>query len=523
MKPHFLLALVFILSFVQLNAQIPQIDVKHYKIELSVNDDDDTIKVLENISFAHINIEKPIVFNLKSLNKKGKGMHISALSVSGHNSNFTHKNDSLYIYIKDRDALDNYELSIAFQGIPQDGLVIGKNKFGARTFFGDNWPNRAQNWFVCNDHLSDKSSVEFIVTAPQKYTIVANGALLSVQKKKKRKTFHFSSMVPIPTKVMIVGIAKLSQTLSGTVQGTSVKSFTYPESQSEANSDLSVAPNILEFFSEYIAPYAFEKLDNVQSTTRFGGMENAGCIFYDENALDGTGSAEHLIAHEIAHQWFGNSVTEKDWSQLWLSEGFATYLTNIYIEQTKGELAFQEQLKKDRNKIISFEKRYQHPVVDQSYRSLMDLLNPNSYQKGGWVLHMLRGEIGDDLFKETISAYYQKYRLSNADSKDFQNVVEQISGTDLDWFFKQWLHTAGHPKLDIDANIESRKLSLQVNQKENIFRFPFKIEIHCTEGPTIKRTLNITQISTLKDIITRYPIKFVVFDPEIELLFERVK
>ena len=161
-----------------------------------------------------------------------------------------------------------------------------------------------------------------------------------------------------------------------------------------------------------------------------------------------------------------------------MSEGFATYLTNIYIEQTKGELAFQEQLKKDRNKIISFEKRYQHPVVDQSYRSLMDLLNPNSYQKGGWVLHMLRGEIGDDLFREALSAYYQKYRLSNADSKDFQNVVEQISGTDLDWFFKQWLYTAGHPKLDIHANIESRKLSLQVNQKENIFRFPFKIEIY---------------------------------------------
>jgi len=107
-------------------------------------------------------------------------------------------------------------------------------------------------------------------------------------------------------------------------------------------------------------------------------MENAGCIFYDENALDGSGNAEDLIAHEIAHQWFGNSATEKDWSHLWLSEGFATYLTNIYIEQNKGKQAFKEQLKKDRKRIVSFEKRYRHPIVDQSYKNLMDLLNPLS-------------------------------------------------------------------------------------------------------------------------------------------------
>ncbi len=522
MKPSIIFGFVLFILASQLNAQIDQIDIRHYKIDLTVRDLDDTIEVIEDIYFSHVNMLKPIVFNLKSVNQEG-GMLVSSLTVSGHDAEFLHRNDSLYVMIDKPSENHYYELSINFKGVPRDGLVIGKNKFGSRTFFGDNWPNRAQNWFACNDHLSDKASVEYIVHTPQKYTVVANGGLVSVQKNKKIKTFHYSSTVPIPTKVMVVGIAELNQSLSGTINGTSVKSFTYPESETEANKDLNMAPSILDFFSEYIAPYAFEKLDNVQSTTRFGGMENAGCIFYDENALDGTGSAEDLIAHEIAHQWFGNSVTEKDWSQLWLSEGFATYLTNIYIEQTKGEQAFQEQLKKDRKRIVSFEKRYRHPVVDQSYKSLMDLLNPNSYQKGGWVLHMLRGEIGNDLFQEAMRAYYQKYQLSNADSKDFQNVVEQVSGTDLDWFFNQWLHIAGHPKLEIDANIENRELQLHVNQKENIFSFPFKIEIHCTEGPSIKRTLNISQQSTHKDIITRYPIKFIVFDPDVELLFERIK
>ena len=518
--------LLFVILFWYSNsskAQIEQIDVLHYKIDLRVDDITDTINVSETIYFSHTDEKKPIVFNLKSLNKFGKGMRVSKTSMDSKAIEFLHKNDSLYLFVEPSTEDKKYEIDISFKGVPVDGLVIGENKFGNRTFFGDNWPNRAHNWFVCNDHLSDKASVEFIVHAPQQYTVVANGALVSVKKRKKIKTFHYSSMVPIPTKVMVVGIAQFSMDVAGIADGTLVQSFTYPENKQEAGEDLSLAPDILDFYTAYIAPYEFEKLDNVQSTTRFGGMENAGCIFYDEDALNGTKSAENLIAHEIVHQWFGNSATEKDWPHLWLSEGFATYLTNIYIEKTKGNLAFKAQLEQDRKKVVNFDKRYHHPVVDIDHQSLMDLLNPNSYQKGGWVLHMLRAEIGDDLFQECIQTYYQKYKRSNANSKDFQHVVETVCDRDFSTFFNQWLHRAGHPKLQIKSSFENRRLSLEINQKEEIFNFPLKVEIKCTEGPTIQRKIQVSQENTKKDIVTSYPITEVIIDPEVELLFELVK
>lgn len=523
MKQNFLLSFLLLWFIGLCTAQIEQIDVRNYKIDLSVNDLSDTIEVSETISFSHLNRNEPIVFNLKSINTDGNGMSVSSVSHKEEELKFSHQNDSLYVFVNTPSENHYYELNISFKGVPIDGLVIGENKFGKRTFFGDNWPNRAQNWFVCNDHLSDKASVEFIVHVPAQYTVVANGKLTSVEKRRKVKIFRYLSMVPIPTKVMVVGIAEFSEEVSGNVEGIVIQSFTYPENEKEAGKDLSLAPSILDFYISYIAPYEFEKLDNVQSTTRFGGMENAGCIFYDEDALDGTQSAENLIAHEIVHQWFGNSATEKDWPHLWLSEGFATYLTNIYIEETKGELAFKAQLEQDRKRVVNFDKRYHHPVVDVDYMSLMDLLNPNSYQKGGWILHMLRAEIGDELFQKCIQTYYQKYSRSNADSKDFQDIVEAVCDKDFSTFFNQWLHQAGHPRLQINSKFENRKLSLEINQKEGVFSFPLTVEIKCTEGPTIQRKIWVTQETTQKDIITSYPITEIVIDPEVELLYELVK
>jgi aminopeptidase N len=522
MKPKIIFGFVLFILASQLNAQIDQIDIRHYKIDLTVKDLDDTIEVVEDIYFSHENTLKPIVFNLKSVNHEG-GMLVNSLTVSGHTSKFLHRNDSLYVMIDQPSENNYYELSLNFKGVPRDGLIIGKNKFGSRTFFGDNWPNRAQNWFACNDHLSDKASVEYIVHTPQKYTVVANGELISLKKRKKINTFHYFSMIPIPTKVMVVGIAALNIDVSGAVEGKLVQSFTYPESTMDARKDLSIAPAILEYYSEYIGPYEFEKLDNVQSTTRFGGMENAGCIFYDENALDGSGRSENLIAHEIAHQWFGNSVTEKDWPELWISEGFATYLANLYLENKRGTSAFKAQLKKDREDVIAFEKKYKHPVLDTNHQELMRLLNPNSYEKGSWILHMLRIEIGDVLFQKCLQNFYAKFRRSNADTKDFQKIVEETCNRNYNVFFNQWLRKPSHPKLQIEYSIDDRKVSLQINQKEQTFSFPLKVEIHCTDGPIIQRTIRISQQSTHKEIISSYPVKFIVIDPEVELLFERVK
>ena len=521
MKPLLLLGFVLALFSGQYNAQIDQIDVSHYKIDITVSDDSDTIKVLETIRFQHIDPSEPILFNLASVQKDGKGMVVQELLLNQTKAHFLHRNDSLKIDWRKEESNHTFELIILFKGIPIDGLVIGQNKYGSRTFFGDNWPTRAQNWFACNDHLSDKATVDFMVTAPKKYDVVANGSLLSVIKEKHTKTHHYSSSIPLPTKVMVVGIAEMYSEEAGVINGTTVNSYVYPNNNKKAAYDLALAPSILAFYIDYIAPYEFEKLDNVQSTTRFGGMENAGCIFYDENALKGSRSSENLIAHEIVHQWFGNSATEKDWSHLWLSEGFATYLTNVYIEQTKGTEAFQTQLRKDRIRVLAFEKKYKHPVIDTSYTSLMNLLNPNSYQKGAWVLHMLRTEIGDSLFHLSIQKYYQTYRLSNANSKDFQKIVENICRRDLNWFFEQWLYNAGHPKLKITSKIDGQILTLKITQQTSLFSFPLKVAIEFESGAMINEVINISKKNTLLEFYREHEsIKSFELDPEVQLLFE---
>lgn len=500
--------------------QLSQIDVQSYQIDLTVNDTSDTIYVKERINFDHIDLSKSISFNLASVNSTGKGMQVLKVIHGKDELDYKHAENLLNLNNFRPKSSENIEVEVYFKGVPIDGFVIGKSKFGSRTFFGDNWPNRAQNWFACNDHPSDKATVEYVVNVPSHYEVVANGQLISKKINKKSVVYQYKSNVVLPTKVMVVGIANLSEKQSGTVAGIPVFSAVYPENEKDAFFDFEIAPSILQFFIDYIAPYEFEKLTNVQSTTRFGGMENAGCIFYDENSINGTRSSENLIAHEIVHQWFGNSASEKDWPHLWLSEGFATYLTNIYIQETKGEKAFQVQMEKDRSKVIAFSKRYNHPVVDSNYSDLMDLLNANSYQKGAWVLHMLRFEIGDSLFQQSIRTYYQKFRLSNADSKDFQKVVEFVTNSDLDWFFKQWLYRVGQPNLKINTKLDNNLVSLAINQQGDIFRFPLTVEIKLKNGQLLKEKLQITEKETNFNKTFSSEVESIRIDPDVELLFQ---
>ena len=510
----------FLIISSQIFSQFSQIDVKSYKIDLTVNDKNDTIRVKEKVVFDYTDLSKSISFNLASVNSSGKGMQVLKVIQGKNELDFKHKENLLILNNFRPTNSKNIEIEIHFKGVPIDGLVIGKNKFGARTFFGDNWPNRAQNWFACNDHPSDKATIEYVVVAPSHYEVVANGKLISKKMNKKSVVYHYQSQVVLPTKVMVVGIANLSEKQIGTLAGIPVFSAVYPENEKGAFYDFDMAPSILQFFVDYIAPYEYEKLSNVQSTTRFGGMENAGCIFYDENSINGNRSSENLIAHEIVHQWFGNSASEKDWPHLWLSEGFATYLTNIYIQKTKGEKAFQTQMEKDRSKVIAFSKRYNHSVVDTTYTDLMDLLNANSYQKGGWVLHMLRTEIGDSLFQQSVRTYYQKYRLSNADSKDFQKVIESVSNRDLDWFFKQWLYQSGQPNLKIDKKLDQNSFSISIVQQGKVFRFPLTIEFKLKNGQLLNEKIQITEKETSFKKVFSSELESIRIDPDVELLFQ---
>jgi aminopeptidase N len=296
----------------------------------------------------------------------------------------------------------------------------------------------------------------------------------------------------------------------------------YPQDSTKGFYDYALTPEIVKFFSNYIAPFPYKKLANVQSKTIFGGMENASAIFYAESSVTGNRSEEDLMAHEIAHQWFGDAASEKSFAHVWLSEGFATYFTNLYWEHKYGKEAMIKRLKKDREDVILFAKTSTRAVVDAT-KDLMSLLNAYSYQKGGWILHMLRSEVGDTTFQKIIQAYYNQYKGSNADTRDFEAVAEKISGKELTWFFDQWLYRPGIPKIFTQKVIDKKGISIIIEQRQKEpyqFTLPVVIEPSNTKG--MVRFLQITnhKHTFLLSSDKKAAINFGLQDV---LLFEEVK
>ena len=480
-----LLALLFVLACCfQLAAQPynPAIDVLHYDFSLLLNDSTNTIRGDALITLQFREQTPSFALDLTSGDKNDNGMTVTSVTENGRPVPFTQDHDRLVIQTPGAPGRQ-HAYRIEYHGIPADGLIISKNKFGRRGFFGDNWPNRAHNWLPCVDHPSDKATLDFRITAPDHYTVVANGALQSEKNLPDHlKLTHWKESEPLAPKIMVIGVADFAVDHPGDALNIPVWNYVYKENKEIGFHSYAVALDILPFYITHIGPYPFEKEGNVQSRTRFGGLENASAIFYYENSV-GSPGIESLMAHEIAHQWFGDAATETQWQHLWLSEGFATYMTLCYLENKYGPDTLKKSLVKDRQKVIEFEKKRYTPVIDTSVRNdYMQLLNPNSYEKGGWVLHMLRRSLGDTLFWKGIAAYYKDYRNRNASTADFERVMDSVSGKDLHVFFHQWLEQPGHPQLTISWKYDPDKKAvlIDITQRSGLFSFPLEYAIDGT-------------------------------------------
>lgn len=503
------------------------VDVLHYSFALELTDKSDSIKGEAGIKFVRKKNVKSVSFDLSGIDKTGRGMKVVKTSIQYESETkipFLQKGDKLFIELPSSEKKDTLTVYVMYTGIPADGLIISKNKYGDRTFFADNWPNRAHHWIPCKDEPDDKASFEFIVFAPSHYKVISNG----IRKEEVIQDFgvkltHWKEEAPQPTKVMVIGAARFAtKTYDNSPKDIPVSAWVYPQDSTKGFYDYAIAPDILKFFSDYIAPFPYRKLANVQSKTIFGGMENASAIFYAESSVTGDRSSEDLLAHEIAHQWFGDMASEKSFAHLWLSEGFATFLTNYYWEKKYGKVAAAKRWKENRDEVIAFAKQNPRPVVD-STKDLMSLLNANSYQKGAWVLHMLRHEVGDSTFQKIIQTYYNQYKGGNAETRDFEAVAEKISGKELTWFFDQWLYKAEIPNLSLKwQHVDSVvMITPYVNGKgfgyglNSDFLFVYK------NGRTEKHKLEFWTGGQISYPIPskEKPIK-IILDPDTNLLFD---
>ena len=488
------------------------IDIKHYVFQLRLTDSNDeiigTTQVTVNFKQAGILNFRLDLIN-KSTEKKDKGMVVEGVSISNTTVNYTHENDALIIYLpKSAVANETITFTIKYHGIPFDGLRIGATKFGDRSFFNENWPNRGRHWLPILDHPSDKATSEFIVTAPSHYKVVSNGLLLEESSLGNNTMLtHWKQSVPVSSWLFVLGVADFAVQYVDDFEGKSIQTWVYSKNREAGFYDFKEpTKKVLAFYTKYVGPYAYEKLANIQTPSVNGGMETSSAIFYGENLVNGKGDerTKNIVVHEIAHQWFGNAVTEATWDDAWLSEGFATFFTLLYYENQYGQAEYNNRIIKAKKAVLDMTiKMPDFSIIAPRTAEKEAVTTGLTYQKGAWFLHMLRDKIGEQNFQKGIKSYYKKFYNANATTDEFRMEMEKAAGLDLKVFFKQWLYQPVNPKIDAiwtyDATSHKININLTQSQLTNFnFDIPIEIGYFTKDSKTpllLKMNLNKKQLS----------------------------
>jgi aminopeptidase N len=460
---------------------------------------------------------------------KGRGMLVDSLwDANGKAIAFTHQNNELRIDLLGVNAGDIKEIHIGYHGIPADGLHATRDKFGTRGFFSDNWPDKAKHWLPVIDHPHEKASCEMIITAPMEYQVVSNGLLIeqSVLSDSMMLT-HWKQSVPISSWLYTLGISRFAMKVVGYYEGKPVQSWVYAAERDAGFRDMEEPTlDVLRYFSTYVGPFAYEKIANIESPVVGGGMEAASAIGYSEKIIDGKQSKRirNVIIHELAHQWFGNAVTEQLWDDVWLSESFATYFTLRYIEHAYGREEFLDELQKAK-------KLFQKHLATQPPYPIVASRDPQqgpvteyavTYQKGAWVLYMLNSLIGEKAFHEGIREYYRLYYNATATTADLIRCMQQQTSLDLERFFRQWLKRPDQIQAGYSWKYDAKRKMLlveieQEGREEDAYEFllPFQIVL---KGDVVKLNKTISRKKESWQISCKNEPEKVLADPDGTLL-----
>jgi len=539
MRPIILLLGFVVFGLVEVRADTYpknlRVDIINYRFALELHDQDNRIAGTAEVDLRFLaEGEASLRFDLTNRDDAtGRGMTVSAVSADGASLAFVHRDNALTVTLPRRfEAGQRLRLQVAYAGEPAAGLKVANNKHGDRTFFSDNWPDKARNWLPTVDHPYDKATSEMIVTAPAHYQVISNGLLVEeTDLPGGRRRTYWRQSVPIAPWLYVLGVARFAVQHVDTFQGKAIQTWVYAQDREAGFHDFAVPTrDVLEFYSSKVGPFSYEKLANVQSNSVSGGMEAASAIFYSEGSVVGDRNVRwrNVVIHEIAHQWFGNAVTESDWDDVWLSEGFATYFTLLYIEHAYGRDEFLSGLEASRQRVLEFDKqRPDYRVVHDNLSDMSKVTTGQIYQKGAWVLHMLRGSMGDEAFWGGIRSYYRAHQDGHATTADFRGEMERASGRDLRGFFDQWLTRGGLVRLDGDwsyrADAKSIAIRLTQRDRARLFAMPLEVAVYTAGNNTPAiTTVQLSDASHEFQIAAGQRPDRVVLDPNHLVLMESV-
>jgi aminopeptidase N len=391
-------------------------------------------------------------------------------------------------------------------------------------------------WFPSYDFPDDKATSEqFITTTEANETAIANGELVDVkQNSNNTKTFHYRMNIPHSTYLTSLIVSKYTR-VEDKHEAVPLGFYVYPGTTGIAQLAFGKTAKMMALDEELLGvKFPFNKYDQtVVASFQFGGMENITATTMADTEIYAAGekganlsATEVLVAHELAHSWFGDLVTCKNWANLWLNEGFATFFESVYLEREYGRDAYLNDLRKNAEQYFGEAEYLKHPLLNLRAQPNILLFDATTYKKGGYVVHMLRETVGDEMFWKSLNLYLNRHKFGNVESADLQKAFEETTGKDLDWFFDQWVRKAGYPKLKIQPqyDVMNKKLLLNVLQTQEansnipaVFRFKSEIEVVTPEGT---KTEKIEMTERNQTFTFDAPVKptSINFDPREQVL-----
>jgi aminopeptidase N len=511
--------------------------VVHYKLQVSFEEEHK--KVLGSTSITLT----PLVQKMDSVVFDAVDMNVEHVALrSSTYLRFRNRSPLLVVYFDQTYSfMDTMTVVVDYTCTPTKGLYfIQPDSTDPRRHDqiwtqGEDSDNRC--WFPCYDYPNDKATSEVIATVRDTYTLLSNGRLLKMTQdpKKKTRTFHWSQSKPHSSYLIMLAAGEY-QLLQDQYRSVPLQYYVYKNQVEDARRTFGGTPAIMKFFEEKLGyPYPWEKYAQIIiDDFMWGGMENTSAVTLNTTTMiDARGSVDFssdpVIAHELAHQWWGDVVTCRDWDHLWLHEGFADYCEALYKKHDKGRDEFEYGLMQAAKSIFrSDEMQGRKPIV--SHNSF----TTNLYARGGWVLHMLHSILGEEQFWQALNYYIRRHEFRNVDTHEFALAVEDATGRNLDWFFDEWVYKAGYPDLVVTTSWDEslRSLAVTIKQRQTVDSltglFTFPMEIACTtEKGTVKTSVWVRrQEETVSIPLSEKP-RLVVLDEEQNVLkslsFERSK